>query len=944
MASQEVTTKNGGIVNIGIGSFDIQERMLELSKKYYNIDDLNLLKSGFFGYTNEVMSDIFKNGVWHRNFLYNELFLNRAFLSSSIYNWGKLLDTPSLLAYPARMNVVMSISKNDIIANSIPVNGNPNIREFVINKANKFFAEGIPFLLQNSVRILLIRESSNNFSVTAQYLLNDIDDVLEELSSPYIKTYVENIDDKSYVMMALTIWQMELQQKTFSIYSNEIFDNIYFNTEFKDQLAYFEIYYKHNNETIPLPYYFNDVVKPKEEKHCFYALPDVDKFQLYFSSTPNSFRPAYNSEILLNLYTTVGSKGNFNFNLDVPITFKFQDDGIDIKSIMVSTLTNSYGGYDILTIEEFRQKLINKLYTRDSIISEKDLNLFFSSVVNSSTMNNSKIQFFKTRDDILRRSFSAYLLLNDKFNQLIPTNTIDLTGPNIEEFLGDTPNKVINSGELLIYDEESVSYRLINEEDDYLQFLEDDRFIYSLPFTLNIKTIPFPRVSYIFDICDQELNLKFDYVNTQVNNEFIIPHIEVSKLDFLSNYYKFNLIMGSNLDPMLISTDIIVRCVLSKGNTSYGYFDYKLNSESGKENEYVFSLKTSRKFDNNDEIEIISDVEGPEDINYLKRLNVRNIPGSNFDYDDYLENLGVSFYEKIPHINLPEGLEMKIYILIKDPPVNNKRKYSDNSSSSFDINLMKEQEDVSDYSIVSILSTKSDLNLFKSLSTLMYSDFTIKDVSRRFKIDKIPVIYTKYFNNVTNYTNFYKLFDDYVTILHQNLNLIEQNTKINVRFYNTYGPCKYSSIDRVNITFEINLKIKPYSYTSELDANIKNAVIKYMEEFNDKNRGLFTISGVYTRLLRDFPEIEYIEYMGINDFNARATELDRQPHLKQKIELVVPTPITHDPTSIDKEQLINFVPEYINIPKNKNYEISEENNNLVFHPNIVIKYIQNIIE
>ena len=36
------------LVNIGNTSYNIQERMLEIAKKYYNIDDMNLLKSSIF--------------------------------------------------------------------------------------------------------------------------------------------------------------------------------------------------------------------------------------------------------------------------------------------------------------------------------------------------------------------------------------------------------------------------------------------------------------------------------------------------------------------------------------------------------------------------------------------------------------------------------------------------------------------------------------------------------------------------------------------------------------------------------------------------------------------------------------------------------------------------------------------------------------------------------
>jgi len=941
MSENKLVYVGNQLVNIGSTSYDIQERMIEISKKFYNIDEINLLKTGFFGYTNEIMSDIAKNGVWHRNFLYNELFLNTANLTSSVYNWAKMLDENIQLASPARMNILFTVGKQEIIDLSRPTGPNPNIREFIIDKESLFFAEDYKFMLENSVRIILTKvEGFNDYSATAQYILNENSNKLQKLTSPYVKSYIENINGKKYIVLMLMIHQISKEEKIFNIYSNDISDLLYFDYKYQNQLAFFNVKYKYGNESQILPSYFNNSFIPPDSKYCFYTFPNENNIQIYFSALPGSFIPKYNSELTIELYNTLGSKGNFNYNVEVPLTFKFPNPNMRISSVLVTSIADSYGGMDVLGLDELKSKLINKLHTRNSIISERDLNLFFTEIIQKSNVYGSQLNFFKTRDDILRRSFSAYMLLKDKYSQIVPTNTVDFLGGNINEFMDDRESVTLHSGEIVKYDALTLHYKRINENDDVNELIENGEYLYSLPFTINVKTMPFPRISYILDICNMEVPLSFEYINPKVNNEFLIPQISVKKLDFLSSFYDIEIFMGTNMDEEYLSENIKIRCILMRNDTTpYAYFDFNLD-ETSEGNVYKFSLKTSREFNKFDEIELVSE---NGNTNYLKRLNLSGVAGINIGFDEVLLSRGINPYEIIPNCNVQENLTFKLAILIKDPEVNGVKNYNDTGNNSSFLQMFKNQEDTSDYSIVSVLKTDRPINLFKNLSNIMYSEVFVNPSTLNFTINKIPVVFTKYFNNEINYSNFYELFNTYVTVLKENLNLLEQNTKVDMRFYNSYGICKYSSIDRVNIELELNLKLNSNQYSTELDANIKNSIIEMIEQFNLKNQGLITISSIYSELIRKFPQISFIEFIGLNDYTAYSNNINKVPHLKQRIELIVPTPLTHDYANIDKEHLINFVPEFINIPRNKDFEINQNTNALVFQPSIKINYLQDVI-
>ena len=86
-----MATENNAIISVNQTSYDVQEDWLEVASKYFNINtadiysdndiqnsNISLLKTGLFGYVNEIMANEVKNAVAHRNVLYDEFFINTA--------------------------------------------------------------------------------------------------------------------------------------------------------------------------------------------------------------------------------------------------------------------------------------------------------------------------------------------------------------------------------------------------------------------------------------------------------------------------------------------------------------------------------------------------------------------------------------------------------------------------------------------------------------------------------------------------------------------------------------------------------------------------------------------------------------------------------------------------------------------------------------------------
>jgi hypothetical protein len=222
----------------------------------------------------------------------------------------------------------------------------------------------------------------------------------------------------------------------------------------------------------------------------------------------------------------------------------------------------------------------------------------------------------------------------------------------------------------------------------------------------------------------------------------------------------------------------------------------------------------------------------------------------------------------------------------------------------------------------------------------MYSDIIVTPGTNAALVRKVPLVYSMYFNNEINYNSFYEVFDKYASIIRQNIQSLKENTRIDLRLYNTYGICKYSTIDKVNINFEFNIKLLDGKYSVELDTAIKSTILNLVESFNESEKGLITISSIFTELQNNFSEIEFVEFVGLNHFNANTNEIEFTPFNKQRIERIFLPPTTMNSDVLDKEQLINFVPEFINVPYNKDFRIVSDNVS-VFNPDIKLNYLQN---
>jgi hypothetical protein len=156
--------------------------------------------------------------------------------------------------------------------------------------------------------------------------------------------------------------------------------------------------------------------------------------------------------------------------------------------------------------------------------------------------------------------------------------------------------------------------------------------------------------------------------------------------------------------------------------------------------------------------------------------------------------------------------------------------------------------------------------------------------------------------------------------LEDNLNSLQNNTDLDMKFYNTFGMSQYYEIEEggqrfnsdVNMSVSLNIKLNQTIDEKE----IIDFIATFMENTNNSDSRVISISNLITELENNFDEIDYIEFNTLNEHNTQKIIYTYEE--SQSIQ------------GASHQQLINFVPEYINI---NDYTTSDA------EKNITISYI-----
>lgn len=888
------------MININNTSYYIMEDWFEITRKYFNInsddvESISMLKTGLFGYNSEIQSNEFKNNIYHRNILYDEHFLNTASFPESVYNFAKTFNYDVDFARPSHCRINFAIAKDDLINNKfreeIEVETGSIINKrvtykLVLNNDYIFLLDNVQFRLPYPV-IVNFKETADktDFSLSAYYDMTASDFPYLILNNQYIKLWQDYDNGKKIVYFGLDLFQINLDEKELNIVSQDVTDNLFYDFNFSDQLAYFEVFHDYNGEITRLGTYFNNTYQPdNEEEFCYYSIIDNSILQISFSAIAGSFRPSLNSVLRVKMYTTKGSAGNFSY-IGHRIGVNFNNNGaFDKVPVSIIPITECSGGLNLPNYTTVKNGIIDKFAVRDNLIIDNDLDVHFRKVNETESVYNSKIEWIKKRNDVLKRLHIAYLAVRDKDRKILPTNTADTLLVTSEYFRAN--NFSIKENTRIFYDIEKNQY-IIGDDlaKDTSKYL-----VYRFPFLMSVISDPILIGNYYSTYTDSNVNMLFKYINPHIDDNFSLKELTVYKDNVNSTKYTISVDMNSTYHSV-DSEYIKLRCIICDSyGKEYGFIELapQKNKDDAIINKFYF--------------------EGYLEINQDLIIENNKIIISQM----YNCSGGAQPSDIINNIPIENNISLQLGILIKSEETNYKTE------------IFNKMKDIDLYTTAIVYESDNNTEIFLNMYKYMESDVRTPNEMKKklgeeeykkqygennyYFIKQFPIVEEIYFLNL--HKNFFDIWKVYVDIVRDAINYLENNTSVDIKLANTYGKSHfyysdftydeegkivYDYID--NIHLDINMKIYlNYYITEDTDNAIKKYVSDFLESCNDAK--LFPISNLITKLESNFEIIKFIEFFKIGD------------NTTQKIKSSFTSLL-----DMTKEEIEDYVPEYLNVKK-----------------------------
>lgn len=712
-----INTTEKSLIKINATSYNVYDNWFDFIRKYFGIDNLNdpyitTLKASFFGYFNELASSEIKNAVYHRNFLYDEHFLNTAILPESIYNFAKLYNVQIENANPASLFVSISILEDDLINSSLLnevstdsiTNANADtlkVYNVTLDRSIIFVVQSYKFILAYPLVLTIQEMTDENGNTTYAYsgnydtTANKFPITENEGTQPYLKIWRETIDGNKYIFIGCQIYQLVMTSNEINVTTTS--DNpstYYYNVSFSDQIAYFEAFYEYNGTITPINLYFNNIYTPTDEEYYgYYTYLNDTTIQISFSSNLDGFRPSVGSTLIINTYTTLGYNGNFDYSGKVTMNMSSNNSYNSITFDCSTITTGSSDGKDKLDTIGQKTKILEAITTRNNIITENDLLKFFDSINETLNVNGSTIKFLKKQDDVIKRIYCNFLLLRDENKRVIPTNT----APHLK-ISGDSLEKTNKNGKYVIREHSIVQCNYVRDILNYNPLRISDKM----------------KIDNFNSYFDKEDSIRYsqDYIKYFLNNNYFQDKLNEESENFQVAFSNINSIytkMSSKVAEVgsdeLIYTIPFMISLETEPFLKATYYNVDANSENAMTYEYL-NNKVGASFS-------ISTLKIEKDINPS--------PSNKFTLDSNVYKLSFNLNTNLSYDELKEKVVIKCVICDEDSSLNNYghfffklKEVNNNSSSVSSYSYEYEAELATDYSF-----DNGKLNLYNSLYKIL---------------------------------------------------------------------------------------------------------------------------------------------------------------------------------------------------------------------------------
>ena len=616
------------LTNLSSDIYDINQYVNQIKKDFTPSVNEETLMLGIFGYTGQIFSDLIQNTIVMSSEFSNESIPTKAKFEKNIIAHALGLGIADINAIPSTFDVLITFIEDDIESwydNKRFSNKEEFPWEFRLDKDIPIYIGDFEFHTDYDIIFKKVRVKSggenNKFAYTAKYDI-DIDNPVSDITNPYLASPVKmKVNGNNILFTKCTLRQVEKKTIHKKILSDNSITSKTITFEYEGQLAAFTIDVTEGNTTTHLiPVYEGLTVDNKKYPHFYYSYLDSNTIRIKFDRS--SYAPRINSDVQINLQLTQGEAGNFDYDPSTYPAFSAESEKYGYSNITceIRPITGeSTNGTDKKSIEDLKKLIPKEALSRGSITNLADITNFFN-MLNS---DNSILYFYKKRDNALERLYYSFIIMKDNFNNIIPTNTIDI---DIDKGETDVSRKqVIKRNQCFkLVNGKGVLCDLDSAGTDYL-----DEFYYVIPYNLVINTSPLYGMYFLTTI-DANKFLDFSFINEECVYQYISTSITWRRgYNINPNTYELNISMLQNIEVEDNDADkedaYSLRCLAvfyNKEDEPIRWSEAKLVSRDFEANKFnfKFTFETDDYIDTNNRIRINSGLydTGIDKNKYLK--------------------------------------------------------------------------------------------------------------------------------------------------------------------------------------------------------------------------------------------------------------------------------------------------------------------------------------
>ena len=174
------------------------------------------------------------------------------------------------------------------------------------------------------------------------------------------------------------------------------------------------------------------------------------------------------------------------------------------------------------------------------------------------------------------------------------------------------------------------------------------------------------------------------------------------------------------------------------------------------------------------------------------------------------------------------------------------------------------------FQLVNAFKTTDDVKLYRSLDRVVASNMHVTEEGT-FHCSKVPLVGTSFFLNPRIGLEITKVIERYHSEIFSIFDLLHNNTSVDVKFYNTYGPSRAFNVDRTNLS--LVLEVRPRGKTSEeLRQKIRSETAAFILTCSENTKSRFSISNLLRHLENNVQDIAFIRFVSLNGMATQNVE------------------------------------------------------------------------